>query len=132
LINKILVYGTLRVGNGAYFGFGLNKSTRHLGTVRVPGSMYHLGGFPGILLDGDLDGFWADVLEVTDEDAVADVLYRLDGYEGYRPDSPDNSLYIRREIEIEDHGMAYIYEINRDMSTRTRIEGGDWNKARGT
>jgi gamma-glutamylcyclotransferase (GGCT)/AIG2-like uncharacterized protein YtfP len=128
MTNKILVYGTLRVGHGAYSGFGLDKATRHLGTVRVPGTMYHLGGFPGIVLDGDLDGFWADLLEITDEDAVPVVLQRLDDYEGYREEAPDNSLYLRKEIGLPEYGTAFIYEINRDMSTRVRVASGDWNK----
>lgn len=131
MTSKILVYGTLRVGQGAYRTFGLDKSTRHLGTVRIPGSMYHLGGFPGIVLDGDLDGFFADVLEITDETAVPDVLERLDAYEGYRESSPDNSLYLRKEIDVPEYGRASIYEINRDMSARPRVQGGDWNRAHG-
>ena len=128
MTNKILVYGTLRVGQGAYFGFKLDRDTRHLGTIRVPGTMYHLGGFPGIVLDGDLEGFRADLLEITDEDAVPGVLQRLDGYEGYREEAPDNSLYLRREINLPEYGTAFIYEINRDMSARIRVAGGDWTE----
>jgi gamma-glutamylcyclotransferase (GGCT)/AIG2-like uncharacterized protein YtfP len=128
MTNKILVYGTLRVGQGAYSGFKLDRDTRHLGTVRVPGAMYHLGGFPGVVLDGDLDGFWADLLEVTDADAVPGVLQRLDGYEGYNEEAPDKSLYLRREIDLPGYGPAFIYEINRDMSARIRVASGDWTK----
>lgn len=125
---RILVYGTLRVGQGAYFAFGLNKSTTHLGQVRVPGSMYHLGGFPGVKLDGNPDGVLCDVLEITDNQAVPDVLSRLDGYEGYREDSPDNSLYLREYFDTGEFGSGIIYEINRDVDGYSRIESGDWVK----
>lgn len=126
MLNKILVYGTLRVGQGAYQTFGLNKSTTHLGQVRIPGSMYHLGGFPGVVLDGNEEGVLCDVLEITDEAAVPDVVRRLDAYEGYREHSPDNSLYLRREVAAGEFGQASIYEINRAMDGRPRIDGGDW------
>jgi gamma-glutamylcyclotransferase (GGCT)/AIG2-like uncharacterized protein YtfP len=124
--NKILVYGTLRVGQGAYHTFGLNYSTTHLGQVRIPGSMYHLGGFPGVVLDGNEEGVLCDVLEITDAAAAPEVVRRLDAYEGYRTDSPDNSLYLRREVTAGEFGQASIYEINRNMDERPRINGGDW------
>lgn len=126
MLNKILVYGTLRVGQGAYQTFGLHNSTTHLGQVRIPGSMYHLGGFPGVVLDGNEEGVLCDVLEITDAAAVPDVVRSLDAYEGYREESPDNSLYLRREVAAGEFGQASIYEINRDMCGRPRIDGGDW------
>lgn len=126
MLNKILVYGTLRVGQGAYQTFGLDKSTVHLGQVRIPGSMYHLGGFPGVVLDDNEEGVVCDVLEITDAAAVPDVVSRLDAYEGYRVGTPHNSLYLRREVAAGEFGQASIYEINRDMDGRPRITGGDW------
>lgn len=89
--------------------------------------MYHLGGFPGVVLDGGEEGVVCDVLEITDESAADRVIERLDGYEGYRPESPDNSLYLRQEIEAGEFGWASIYEYNRDVSARRRVDGGDWN-----
>lgn len=126
MLNRILVYGTLRVGQGAYFSFGLNKYTTHLGQVRIPGSMYHLGGFPGVVLDGNEEGVVCDVLEITDKSAVPDVLDRLDAYEGYRENSPDNSLYLRDYYNTEEFGRAYVYVINRNVDGYSRIAGGDW------
>lgn len=126
MLNRILVYGTLRVGQGAYDTFGLNKSTAHLGQVRIPGSMWHLGGFPGVTLDGNEEGVLCDVLEITDEAAAPDVISRLDSYEGYRPETPHNSLYLRKVVETSEFGSVSIYEINRDVGGYSRIPGGDW------
>lgn len=84
--------------------------------------MYHLGGFPGIKLDGNPDGFVGDILELTDPD----VLQQLDGYEGYNPEKPEHSLYLRRLIEIPGHGEVMIYEYNDRIAGRARVEGGDW------
>lgn len=123
-INKVLVYGTLRVGEGAYNGFGLDRKAKHLGTVRIEGSMYHLGGYPGVKLDGNPNGFVADLLELTDDG----VLEQLDGYEGYRPNSPNSSLYIRQTVDLSDGTRAYIYEYNQHVGGRPRMESGDWKK----
>jgi len=124
-LTKILVYGTLRPGCGAYKGFGLDTKSNHVATVRIEGSMYHLGGFPGVKLDGRPEGFVCDLLELTDPDVLA----RLDTYEGYRPETPFNSLYLRKEIKVPDHGAAYIYEYNDQVGDRALVESGDWKTA---
>lgn len=123
--NNILVYGTLRPGCGAYEMFGLDESTVHVATVRIPGTMYDLGRFPGIKLDGNPDGFVCDVLEVLDPDVIS----RLDRYEGYHEEYPNGSLYIRREITIDGFDdPVYIYEYNDHIGGRKLKEGGDWKR----
>lgn len=123
---RVLVYGTLRVDQGAYYAFDLKAQTKHIGTVRIPGTIYDLGAFPGVRLDGDDSGVVCDVLEVADEAAVESIIERLDRYEGCRPDNPGNSLYTREVVEVTDIGPCFIYEINRDTAKYRRIESGDW------
>lgn len=90
--------------------------------------MYHLGGFPGVVLDGNEEGVVIDVLEVTADGPAAEFLVdRLDGYEGYNPNNHDNSLYLRKVIDTADFGEVSIYEYNRQTEGRHRIPGGDWN-----
>lgn len=90
--------------------------------------MFHLGGFPGVTLDGNEEGVVCDVLEITDPKAAPEVLRQLDGYEGYHEETPDNSLYLRKNVEVAEFGPAMIYEINRDTSAYPRVAGGDWNR----
>ena len=53
---------------------------RVVGPGTVPGRLYHLGGYPGCILDGDCGAvIHGQVLEIPDES----VLERLDWYEGY-------------------------------------------------
>lgn len=123
--NYVLVYGTLRPGCHAYDWFNLNEHTNHVGQVTVPGSMYNLGSYPGVKLDGNPDGVVCDVLEVINPDIIG----RLDTYEGYNPDFPTSSLYVRQEITVADlPGPAFIYEYNMDVGGRSRMEIGDWTK----
>ena len=109
--HQVLVYGTLR-------------PFTNTNIVRIPGHLYDLGSFPGLKLDNSSETMvTCEVIEVTDRE-----LERLDLYEGYRPSDPDNSLYIRRQL---DWG-AYIYEYNSEAcQTLTKcgslVPSGDWS-----
>lgn len=105
-MNKLLAYGTLREG-------------RKSAVIHIPGRLYNLGWFPGLVLDRSEDPssfVTCEVLEVDD-----DKLRMLDSYEGYDPDDPENSLYIR-----EKYDDFFVYTINKDVSDRPLIESGDW------
>jgi gamma-glutamylcyclotransferase (GGCT)/AIG2-like uncharacterized protein YtfP len=121
---KVLVYGTLRPGNAAFDIFDLAEQTNHIGSVRIPGSMYHLGGFPGVKLDGAEPGVVCDVLEILNPD----VMTSLDRYEGYHEDRPEHSLYLKREVDTAEFGSCMIYEYNNEIGGRPKMEDGDWNK----
>jgi len=104
--HKIAVYGTLRPATGE--------------AVEIPGKIYDLGWFPGLVLDDSgatVKGTWIEVDDVR--------LAQLDRYEGYREDFPDKSLYLRKPFQ---GGWVYVY--NRSIGDRalieTGIESGDW------
>jgi len=109
-MQKVYVYGTLRPGKGL--------------TVDVPGLLYDLGSYPGAVLEGPgfNRSFKAEPVIVDDE-----MLKRLDAYEGYRPDSPENSLYLRQPFN-----NGWIYTYNYDLVGRRVIESGDWLLHRGS
>lgn len=99
MAETIYVYGTLRPGEP--------------GTVQIPGKLYDLGWFPGIILGGDTF-VTCERIEVEDLDAV-------DAYEGYNPKFTIESLYIRRPILD-----GWIYEYNKGVEGRRVINSGDW------
>lgn len=106
-MHNVLVYGTLRPGNKR--------------KVEVPGAMYDLGSFPGIRLDRPDHTFVAELVTVDDE-----TLTRLDSYEGYYPDSPEHSLYLRkRYVNTEKDIDAWVYEYNSDVRDRL-VDHGCW------
>lgn len=98
-IHKIYTYGTLRPGEP--------------GTVQIPGTLYDMGWYPGIILGGD-SFVTCEKIEVEDLDAV-------DAYEGYNPKFTIESLYIRRPILD-----GWIYEYNKPVLGFKRVLSGDW------
>lgn len=103
-MHKVFVYGTLRT-----------PDPKEL--VKVPGRLYDLGWFPGALVDEtSKHSFVAEVRLVSDEQ-----LEDFDHYEGYYPNAPKTSLYIRKP-----YGDGYIYQYNRDVSRAKLVESGDW------
>lgn len=105
MLHKVFVYGTLRPGTTE--------------TVLVPGVIYDLGWFPGLTLSdpSKTDArVTCEIIEVDDSGLV-----RLDTYEGYSPDHPDDSLYLREKFE---DGFIYVY--NQDFEGRPVVDSGDW------
>lgn len=95
----LCVYGTLRPGNP--------------NTVKVKGSLYDLGWFPGIKLGG--------TGEVVCEQITVKDWQDVDRYEGFMPDNPEDSLYIRTPYDD-----GFIYEFNREVNPIKLIQSGDW------
>lgn len=84
--------------------------------------MYDLGNYPGIQLTGTAK-FVGDLFSIDD----SLVLSVLDEFEGYFPRSPDQSLYIRKQISIQDSTQpVWIYEYNQSVSGLSIIPHGDW------
>lgn len=121
--NLVGVYGSLREGMGNYFHFLDNDQSTLLGEFKTEPqyTMVSLGGFPGLYKEGNTS-ILVEVFEVTDE-----IFRRLDGLEGYRESNPQNSMYIREQIETP-YGDAwiYIYNGNGVNTGSTIVESGDW------
>ncbi len=111
---KVFVYGTLKRG---HHNHRLLEQATLLGDFTTPPNytMYHLGGFPAVVMGGDT----AIVGEVYEVDRRE--FQNLDYLEGYP------TFYTRDIIETE-HGDAWMYHIaseQRHTFTRT-IESGNW------
>jgi gamma-glutamylcyclotransferase (GGCT)/AIG2-like uncharacterized protein YtfP len=103
-MHKVFVYGTLRPGASE--------------PVLVPGQMFDLGWFPGVVnIETAVGAFFkAEIIEVDD-----DTLARLDSYEGYNPNHPASSLYVRKEYQD-----GFIYQYNGNVSGKLPVPTGDW------
>jgi gamma-glutamylcyclotransferase (GGCT)/AIG2-like uncharacterized protein YtfP len=99
MANYLYTYGTLRPGTTS--------------PIKVKGTLHDLGWFPGIKLGGTEDVV-CEKVEIEDWAGV-------DRYEGYIPDEPESSLYIR--VPYED---GFIYEFNRQPPEGSQIKSGDW------
>lgn len=49
----------------------------------------------------------------------------LDELEGYVPERPKTSLYVRQTMDTR-HGPAWVYIYNRPVKTIQRLSSGSW------
>lgn len=121
LPRHVFVYGTLRAGQANDIN-RLRPAPCFVAQARVLGTMYHLGGYPGVLLGGKQSA----VGEVYAIDAALERV--LDEIEEIYPQQKDE--YSKREIEVGVNGrqlLCLVYEINkRYVANRPEIAGGDW------
>lgn len=119
------VYGTLRRGQRAERFWSESAGVEYLGSGRTRGLMFHLGGFPGCVFHPATPSFIVgDVIEVNDQS----IINRFDQYEGFEPNDRINSLYIRKEVELEDGRTVQTYEYNHPVPVKYQIKSGDWTK----
>lgn len=124
MCKTIAVYGTLRYGASAN---RFMKGCKYLGNDAIYGDLYNLGAFPGLKTCTEKDGrkVIVDLYELPEDDR--EVLGRLDRYEGYYQDAPDQSLYKRiKVLTINSNIEVWAYEFCSDIPSSTIITSGDW------
>lgn len=131
--NQFFVYGTLMSGHGNSRLFkGLAEP---VSTALCRGDLYAVGGggFPAMLPgDGVVVG---ELWRALDDSFIPEITTRLDRLEGFRPEVPEGSMYLREEVELlapATTAWTYIWN-ERDMRGLDRIDGGDfrlWDEER--
>lgn len=119
------VYGTLRQGDDNDIT-RLSPAPRFIGAAQIGGTMYHLGGYPGVTLDGQ-GSIVGEVYAVRSE-----LEAKLDAIESEYPAQSDE--YAKREIDVQVLGRiqrCHVYEINPAYVVgKPMIGSGDWVKDR--
>lgn len=119
------VYGTLRQGDDNDIT-RLQPAPRFVAKAQIRGTMYHLGGYPGVTLGGSAD-IVGEVYAVSPE-----LETQLDAIESEYPAQSDE--YYKREIQVLIEGQfrrCFVYEINPSyVSGKPVITTGDWVKDR--
>lgn len=124
MIKHVVVYGTLRTDDHVNHPGrpDLTGMIRSAGPVEIRASLYDLGPYPGILLDGG-GTVQAEILEIVDPRAIS----LMDVYEEYDPSNPEQSEYLRIPIQLEEHGIeAWVYVYNFPLKPDQRIDNPDW------
>jgi gamma-glutamylcyclotransferase (GGCT)/AIG2-like uncharacterized protein YtfP len=95
------------------------------GIIRA--ALFDLGIYPAAIPAADGSIVRGEVYRMLDSAAV---LAALDGIEGYQPDEPERSLYVRTLIDVTmDYGrveQAWVYFYNAPLGRAQRIESGDY------
>lgn len=119
------VYGTLRSGDDNDIT-RLTPAPQFIGSASVAGTMYHLGGYPGVALGG------ASLIVGEVYAVSAELEKKLDEIESEYPAQPDE--YAKRAIRVEVGGQwldCFVYEINPAYTAgKPIIASGDWVKDR--
>ena len=119
----VFVYGTLRQGEVRDIN-RLRPAPRRLGTARVPGVLYHLGEYPGLLL-GAAGSVHGEVYEVS-----AELERLLDEIEEVWPRQSGEYFKRERLVRLDETGedvLCIVYEVAADRISGMRvIAGGDW------
>jgi gamma-glutamylcyclotransferase (GGCT)/AIG2-like uncharacterized protein YtfP len=118
----IALYGSLMRGLGAMETLGIAEALRFERPCLIPGRLFDLGPYPG--LRPGPGRVRAELYSIHHPDAVA----VLDEFEGFEPDRPQASLYLRdRVILLEPEGTpAWVYVYNHEPPLDEIIADGDW------
>jgi len=124
---NLFVYGTLMRGMPFPMAAFLEQNAVFRWEGWLPGRLYELGGFPGLLyLPKQKNRVQGHVFELTDPGMV---LGKLDAYEQFNPKAPDRSEYLRVLASVETTaGLldCQVYVYNRPVEGLLEIPDGDW------
>lgn len=121
----LFVYGTLMRGFPLHHL--LTDQCEFVGAGTVTGCLLDLGRYPGAV-PGDAGFVHGEVYRLL----APRLLAALDREEGYRPDAPARSLYLRRPVEVRlsdgREVSAWIYWYNGPHGRAVAIPGGDYRQ----
>lgn len=124
--NLVFFYGTLMAGFDRRRRAGIDGKLAYIGRGSIKAALFDLGLYPAAVPAPD-GRVWGEVYEMSDGDVV---LTALDGIEGYTPAHPDQSLYVRGEVDVTlpDGGgaPAWVYFYNAPLGQAPRIPSGDY------
>jgi gamma-glutamylcyclotransferase (GGCT)/AIG2-like uncharacterized protein YtfP len=107
-MHTVFVYGTLKSGE-ANNNVLRNVDAKLLGNAFIPGTLYDLGPYPGVRLEG------AGVVYGELWQVEGDGIRALDRLEGHP------TFYHRKPV-VSSEGPCEVYEINKEfLNERTRI-----------
>ena len=117
-IHHMAFYGSLmRRAENHLVQVGVVDQLEYLGTCLIPGRLFHLGDYPGLIEgEGEVPG---ELWRIRDPSA----LVKLDAWELVDPVNPEKSVYLRLAKElIEPAGVkAWVYFYNGDVEGLPRI-----------
>jgi len=122
----VFFYGTLMTGFDRRRQLGLDDQLTFRGRGWIRGALFDLGLYPAAVPASD-GRVWGEVFAITNP---APVLAALDEIEGYDANTPDTSLYVRRQVpvhlETDPDAEAWAYFYNAPLGQARRIASGDY------
>jgi len=124
----LFVYGALMSGceRGGFLDRG--HKVRFLGSGIARGHLYDLGEFVGLIETSDGTPVRGEVYEIIDNETF---FATLDVIEGFWPEQPERSLYVRKQISVQTEGglvYAWAYLYNQPVNGFPIIASGDYRQ----
>ena len=120
----LFAYGTLQHGHAPSEIAVAVERLRPVEQGSVRGHLYDLGDYPGAVPDPEATGRISGIVMELPEDAS--FLNELDAYEGFDPQAPEASEFIRvrQLVELNDGGAVecWFYLYNREPDPTREIE----------
>jgi gamma-glutamylcyclotransferase (GGCT)/AIG2-like uncharacterized protein YtfP len=112
----LFIYGTLHPDRAPSEIAAAARRLRPIGPATIRGRLYHLGAYPGAVLDDTApETIPGELFTVPD----AQTLAALDAYEDFRPGDPANSLFLRAQTIATLPGgptlTCWVYTYNREI-----------------
>ncbi len=126
MADLVFFYGTLMAGFDRRRRLGIDDKLTYVGRGYIRAALFDLGIYPAAVPVSDR-AVWGEIYETTEPDIV---LEAIDGIQGYRPESPEQSLYTRTKASVvladgrEESTWAYFY--NAPLGGAQRIDSGDY------
>lgn len=114
---RLFVYGTLHPDRAPKGIRDMVKRMVPMGSGTIAGVLHDLGEYPAVTLNGKQEQrVKGEVFALPNDPGM---LQQFDDYEGYLPDNPSNSLFIRSKRLITlDSGtelLCWVYIYNREL-----------------
>jgi len=124
----LFLYGTLLPEHAPTEMLHLVARLKFISAGSMPGDLFDLGEFPGAVFDANArHRVWGQMFELPED---APLLAQLDTYEGYSPNDPAASLFVRqkRPITLPDGSeqLCWVYLYNRPTGQAHPIPSGDY------
>jgi gamma-glutamylcyclotransferase (GGCT)/AIG2-like uncharacterized protein YtfP len=127
----LFVYGTLLSTAGHPKGARLQREARLIGAASIPGQLYRIKHYPGLVEATDPDELVHGEVYALNNPATA--LAWLDAYEGIRTEALDRNEYQRIERPVRlasgEQLTVWIYLYRKDVAPHRLIPGGRWVSA---
>lgn len=131
----VAFYGSLMRGLGALDGIPARSALRYVGPCQIQGALYDLGPYPGLCETNQTADTHSMRVVQAELHTILDtrVVEELDYFEGYEPDQPEQSLYLRKRVpllsptDLSDTGKwTWVYIYNHTPDPAQRVDSGDW------
>ena len=125
--DHVFFYGTLMAPFNRPGRQRITPKLTFQGRGSINAALFDLGIYPAAIPSEDNSKVWGEVYETGEPGPVLAV---LDEIEGYRPNEPDRSLYVRvlADVTLADGSVkkAWTYFYNAPLGRAQRITSGDY------